>query len=88
MKIEFDEQKLKALEVLITAGGKSPQTDTSMMLLASDMLRYLAGQIELANKAQAAALAATEAGRAAPAKEDTDSFLDLREPRESHTNGA
>ena len=49
MKIEFDDQKLKVLEVLISAAGKSPATDTHMMLLAVDMLRYLAGQVEAAN---------------------------------------
>lgn len=46
MVIEMDDQKLKALEILIIAGGKSPSTDGSMMVMAVDMLRYLSAEVE------------------------------------------
>lgn len=46
----IDEQKLNALDRLITAAGKSPATDGQMMLLASQTLMWIKAEMEAAQK--------------------------------------
>lgn len=63
----IDENKLKVLDTLITAAGKSPATDGNMMLLATDALRWIKASMEQA--AAEAAAAAEKAANGGPKKE-------------------